>query len=230
MSIRDPSGRHMGGDEPFEELERVLDTRVRSETIAVDCLDDDTIAALTDGTLAPERRAAVLPHVASCARCRALVASVARAVADPAVARELSIDSRGRRVFRIAVPLAAAAVVLLLLSSPWDDRGGGSGHRGPPPPPATVPNPQSPLGTVAAVDELRWSAVAGADRYRVTLFDAAGRVVYEAEGLDTVAALPDSITLVAGATYLWKADARTGFGRWTASPLVAFSIAGGRGP
>jgi hypothetical protein len=185
-------------------------------------LDDDTIAALAEGTLAPERRAAVLPHVASCARCRGVVESVARALVDPAVARELSIDSRGRRVIRIAMPLAAAAVVLLLLSSPWDR---GSGHRGPPPPPATVPVPRSPLGTVAAVDELRWSAVAGADRYRVTLFDAAGRVLYETEGLDTVAALPDSITLVPGATYLWKADARTGFDRWTASPLVEFSIA-----
>jgi hypothetical protein len=191
--------------------------------LTVECLDDDTIAALAEGTLAPERRAAVLPHVASCARCRLAVASVARALADPAVARELSIDSRGRRVYRIALPLAAAAVVLLLLSSPADDRG--PGHRGPPPPPATVPIPRSPLGTFAAVDALQWSSVAGADRYRVTLFDATGRVVYEAERSDTFAALPDSIALEPGATYLWKADARTGFDRWTASPLVEFSIA-----
>ena len=206
----------------------MLDTRVRSETLTAECLDDDTIGALADGTLAPEHRAAALHHIASCARCRAVVASVARALVDPAVTHELSAESHSRRMFRIAVPLAAAAVLLLLLWSPVDDRG--SGHRGPPPPPATVPSPRSPLGTVAAVDELRWSAVAGADRYRVTLFDAAGRVVYEAEGLDTVATLPDSITLVPGARYLWKADARTGFDRWTASPLVEFSIAGARGP
>src|SRR2546425_8957790 len=42
-------------------------------------------------------------------------------------------------------------------------------HRGPPPPPpATTPIPRSPVGAVAAVNALRWSPVAGADRYRVT--------------------------------------------------------------
>lgn len=226
MSIRDSSGRLMGGNEPFEELQDVLETRVRSETLTAECLDDDTIAAMAEGTLVAELRAAALPHLASCARCRAAVASVGRALADPAVTSELAPPGRRRRVYRIALPLAAAAVLLLLLGSPADDRG--PVHRGPPPPTATAPIPRSPLGTVAVVDELHWSPVTGADRYRVTLFDAAGRVLYEKEVADTVAALPDSVTLVPGQPYLWKADARTGFDRWVTSPFVEFSIAGAR--
>lgn len=211
-------------DESFEELKRVLDTRVRSETPTPDCLQDDLIAAVADGSLAPDARAAVLPHVASCSRCREAVASVARALADPAVARELAASPTGRRWYRIAVPLAAAAVLLLLLASPGADRS--PGHRGPPPPPSsTTPVPRSPLGLVAAVRDLRWSPVAGADRYRVTVFDATGGVVYAAEAPDTVIALPDSVTLVPGTAYLWKVDARTGFDRWATSELTEFRVA-----
>ena len=214
-------------DEPFEELRRVLDTRVRSETLTPDCLPDDVIAALADGSLAPEVRGSVLPHVASCARCRGAVASLARALADPAVAREISVSSGRRRGYRITVPLAAAAVLLLLLSSPAGERS--PAHRGPPPPPpATTPVPRSPLGAVAAVDDLRWSPVAGADRYRVTVFDATGRVMYASEVSDTVALFPDSVPLVPGASYLWKVDGRTGFDRWAASELAEFKVAGPR--
>ena len=227
MSSPDPQGRLMMPDESFEELWRVLDTRVRSETQTPDCLSDDMIAALADGSLTPKLRADILPHVGSCPRCRAAVASVARALADPTVARELSVSARGRRWYRLALPLAAAAVLLLLLSSPGDDRL--PVHRGsPPPPPATTPIPRSPVGAVAAVNELRWSPVAGADRYRVTVFDATGRVIYATEGSDTMVTFPDSVPLSAGAPYLWKVDARIGFDRWAGSVLAEFKVAGPR--
>ena len=88
-----------------------------------------------------------------------------------------------------------------------------------------TPVPRSPVGAVAAVNDLRWSRVAGADRYRVTVFDATGGVVYAAEVLDTVVAFPDSVALVPGDSYLWKVDARIGFDRWAASELAEFSIA-----
>jgi hypothetical protein len=73
---------------------------------------------------------------------------------------------------------------------------------------------------------LRWSAAAGADRYRVTLFDADGRVLYETEVGETVAPLPDSVAPGPGRPYLWKVEARTGFDRWSASDLVEFTVAG----
>lgn len=218
----------MMAEEPFEELRRVLDTRVRSESPTAACVDDDTIAALAAGTLSSEQRAGVLPHVASCARCHALLASVARALADDGVAREVrAIDNAGwRRVSRIVLPLAAAAVLLLLV---WprglDD--GGPGHRGPAIIVATAPVPISPVGAVAEAARLQWAAVPGADRYRVTLFDAGGGVLYETQLPDTVAALPDSIALAPGRPYLWKVEARTGVDRWAGSDLVEFSIAGG---
>ena len=226
MSSRDPGDRLMRSDELPEELLRVLDTRVPSDTVTADCLPDDVIAALADGSLAPDARAAVLPHVATCSRCRSAVASIARALADPAVARELSSSPSRRRWYRIAVPLAAAAALLLLLVSPGaDDQS--STHRGsPPPPPATTPVPRSPVGAVASVDYLRWSPIAGADRYRVTVFDATGSVVYAADVRDTLVAFPDSIALLPGGSYLWKVDARTGFDRWAASELVEFKVAG----
>jgi len=78
------------------------------------------------------------------------------------------------------------------------------------------------------VHELRWSAVAGADRYRVTVFDATGGVVYAAEASDTVVAFPDSVSLTPGASYLWKVDARTSFDRWAASDLAEFRVAESR--
>ncbi len=195
-----------------------------------DCLDEHTVAALADGTLDAAARSRALPHVATCALCRRAVASVAEALADGPITHEIEIvEGRRRRggpLVRIAVPLAAAATVLLLLWSPADDRS--PGHRGPPPPPATTPILRSPVGAVSAAKELRWSHVAGADRYRVTVFDATGGVVLAADVSDTVVAFPDSIVLVPDVSYLWKVDARTGFDRWATSELTEFRIAGPR--
>jgi len=81
---------------------------------------------------------------------------------------------------------------------------------------------------VAAVNELRWSPVAGADRYRVTVFDATGRVMYATEVSDTVVLFPNSVALVSGASYLWKVDARIGFDRWAVSALTEFRVAESR--
>ena len=217
--------------DPFDLLRQALPARVRPAAPTPDCLDDDTLAALAAGILATTARAAALPHVAGCPRCRGIVASVARALADPAVRREVaSVEGAGRRRFyRIAVPLAAAAVLLLVLALPRRTDDGGPSHRGPPPT-ATAPVPIAPIGVVASASSLQWTAVAGADRYRVTLSDASGRVVYERQVGDTVVALPDSIRLVAGRSYVWLVEARTGFDRWSTSQLVEFSIAGAATP
>jgi len=217
----------------FDHLERLRGLFHTGETPIAkpDCLDEHTLAALADGTLAADARSRALAHVATCPLCRRAVASVAEALAAGPITHEIEIvEGRRRRlgpILRIAAPLAVAATVLLILWSPADDRA--PGHRGPPPPPpAATPVPRSPIGTVAAVNALRWSPVAGADRYRVTVFDATGGVVFATEAPNTVVAFPDSIALVPGASYLWKVDARTGFDRWAASELAAFSIAGPR--
>lgn len=194
------------------------------------CLDDDTVAALVDGSLDASARAEALPHLAACPRCRATVASVAAALGDPAVAREIRVVTglTGRRLRRLAIPAAAAAAVILLLSWPPATEHPQYAHRAPTITAAPAPAPVSPMGAVASVPVLRWAAVDGADRYRVTVFDADGTTLYDTELADIVAAVPDTVRLLPGRTYLWKVEARTDFDRWVGSELVEFSIAGAR--
>jgi anti-sigma factor RsiW len=192
------------------------------------CPDADTLGALADGSLADPIRASVLPHLASCSRCRATVASIARLLADPAVAREMGSRRTAtpiRRWLPLAIPMAAAALLLVVLDplgvsppAPGDSHRASTIEHG------AIPDAILPVGDVMSVRELRWGAVAGADRYRLTVFAPDGQVVYEVESNEAVASLPDSITLVPGRTYLWKVEARVGFDRWVSSPLVQFSL------
>jgi hypothetical protein len=208
-------------------LAQVRAVRPGGEGVATqDCLDAAAIAAMVDGTLEAERRSAAVAHLAVCERCRKAVASVARALADPEVAREARrAEAPGRprvRFTRVALGVAAAAAIVLFvwprqLQEP-------SPHRAPPITAAPAPEAVYPVGPVAEARSLRWTSVAGADRYRVTLFDATGSVRYEADLVDTVVALPDSVLPASGGTYWWKVDARVGFDRWATSKLIEFSI------
>jgi hypothetical protein len=190
-----------------------------------DCLDDDLIASLVDGTIDPAQRAATLPHLASCARCRGAVASIARTVSNPDVvrARRSAFETWRPVVYRIALPIAAAVIVVVLVR-PGRDQEAADRHRAPTIEAAPAPRAVFPVETVDSVPELRWTSVAGADRYRVSLFDAGGQVLYERQMADTFAILPDSIAMRSGTLYLWKVEARTGFDRWTASVLQRFTL------
>lgn len=192
------------------------------------CLDPDTLGALADGSLDDARRASAFSHLASCAHCCATVASIARLLADPAVAREVESVGAGKPIRRWlpwAAALAAAALLVLALGPlGMSRRAPGELHRATPIETASIPEAVHPIGDVTAVRELRWEPVTGADRYRVTLFASSGEVVYEAEAVDPVTTLPDSVALPAGADYLWKVEARVGFDRWVSSPLVPFSL------
>jgi hypothetical protein len=214
--------------DPLDLLRHRLDASTRETP---ECLDDATLAALADGALDAAARAAVLPHLATCPRCRGVVASVARSFGDSGIAREVAaLEGRSRgRLFRIGLPAAAAAILLAVALPRWVEEMRG-GHRGRPVPGAFAPRPIAPVGTVADVAALRWTAVAGANRYRVTLFDDAGRVLYETQLADTVVTLPDSVTLAPGRPYLWMVEARVGWDRWSASDLIRFSIASGVRP
>jgi len=193
-----------------------------------DCLDEEIIAAVVDGTLDPAARGGATRHLASCARCRRAVASVIHSLDDPSVSREIAALEHGRprRLSRVALPLAAAAALVLFLAWPRTADDDPSRHRAPTITSAAAPVPLAPVAAVAEARMLRWSAVPGADRYHVTLFDAAGRVRYEAQLADTTAALPDSVTLVPGQSYLWSVEARIGWDRWSSSPLTEFSVVG----
>ena len=214
----------MTDPEPTELLRHRLESPARETP---DCLDDATLAAVAEGSLAAAARGAALRHVATCARCRGIVGSVARSLADPTVARQVAALEGGaaRRWWVIGLPAAAAAIVLVLALPRWVDDVSGR-HRGPPEGGTQQPRPLAPVGTVARAANLQWSSVAHADRYRVVLFDAGGRVLYETQVADTAAALPDTVRLVPGQSYLWKVEARVRPDRWAESDLVRFSVAG----
>lgn len=214
--------------DPLDLVRHTLRAQARAGVPTPECLDDGALAALADGTLDAETRGAVLPHLADCPCCRAAVASVARALADASVAREVgAVEGGRRRFYRVALPVAAAAALLLVLAWPRGLQDGGPPHRAPPITAAAVPVPLSPIGAVAEAGVLRWTSVAGADRYRITLSDAGGRLLFETLLADTVAVLPDSLVLVPARSYVWMVEARTGFDRWSTSHLVEFSIVGG---
>jgi hypothetical protein len=200
------------------------------------CLDADVLAACAAGTLPAELRPAALGHLAECRDCRLTMASLARALESPAVRAELASLPDGRAArgddrLRFALPAAAAAAAVLFVAL-WT--GGGPppepAHRAPAITAADNPEPISPLGAARRVDALRWSAVPGVDRYRVTLFDAVGQMLFEADLQDTLVLLPDTIGLLPGRAYFWKVEARTGWDRWSASPLLEFSVDQGREP
>jgi len=187
------------------------------------CLSEAAVAAFVDGQSAGAAREATVAHLAGCARCRAMVASVARLAAAEGVALEAPAAQPLWRRWQVPVA-AAAALLLVVLTWPRGNDQIGTGHRAPTITAAAAPVPLAPVAAVAEARVLRWSAVPGADRYHVTLFDAGGRVRYESQLADTVATLPDSIALVPGQPYLWSVEARIGWDRWTTSPLTAFSV------
>ena len=202
--------------------------RLRAEPGATsptaECFDDETIAALAEGSLDAAARDLAMAHLAGCARCRRAVSSVARALMDPAVSREVRATARPRlRLLTIASGVAAAAIVIFV-AFPWRSVDEASTHRAPTITAAASPVLTAPVGVVANARTLRWTEVAGADRYRVTLFDATGGVVYETQTSDTVAELPSSVSVQRGSSYFWKVEARTGFNRWSSSDLVGFSV------
>lgn len=207
-------------------------TAPRPGPAGLDCLDEETLAAAIDGALDPVRRAAVTAHLSTCARCRSAVAGVSRLMTDDAVAAEAAaVDRpRPRRRWHVPLGLAAAAALVLLLVWPRAVNDDGSVHRDPTITAGSAPIPLAPIGTVADGRRLQWRAVAGADRYRLTLFDAQGRVLYESQFADTAVTLPDSVALIPGQAHLWKVEARTGWDRWAASALVEFRVAAGARP
>lgn len=195
------------------------------------CLDDASATALAEGTPDPVTRAAMISHLATCSRCRGTVASVTRALGDPIVARAVSEAEGGRpRTWRLALPAAVAAALLLVFTWPRPAEDASGAHRERAMTSAPAPVLESPVGTVAGAAILQWSAVSGADQYRVTMYDTRSHVLFETELADTVATLPDSIRLAPGETYLWKVEARTGWDRWSASELAEFRIARGGQP
>jgi hypothetical protein len=186
--------------------------------------------ALADPDVAAEIRAAAATGPSRVHRIARIALPLAAAAALLLVVRLPGVDDGGPPINQlppVTVPVPGTSAPTPA-PSPRTGDPTAPAHRAPPITAAVAPNPTAPVGAVADARALRWDAVPGADRYRVTLFDAEGVVLYETELPGTRAPLPDAVVLASGRTYYWRVEARTGFDRWAASDLIGFSIAAGR--
>jgi hypothetical protein len=181
-------------------------------------LGEARIARLLDGDFSGAERQAAEAHLADCPACRRELAEV-RAILRSAPER--------RRVVPRRIVAAAAAAALLFFVWPWADRAPEEPlpHRDPALTTTLAPHAVRPLGTVGDTRVLEWTSVAGALRYRITLFDAEGDALWQSVQPDTVAAVPDSVPLPP-AVYYWQVKAEASPGRWVESELIPFTIMG----
>ena len=129
------------------------------------------------------------------------------------------------RVLRVAagIALAAAAALAVVLITPELRQDlGFDGHRGE----SVVPQPRpiAPRGPIAKLDLVRWYALPGSERYRVSVFDKEGRIIWEGETTDTILRVPELGELQINAPYYWRLEARVGWNRWVGSELVRFQL------
>jgi hypothetical protein len=192
--------------------------------------EDHLVAFLGHELLADEQREVEL-HLARCAECRDELVAVTEILQPDGsewTDRQSQTNLPARKIpWRVLAPVAAAAAaVILMVAGPWNPGGTDDApqHRDTPAQSSLVPTPVAPLGTVSAVEQLVWRGVDGADRYRLTLYDSEGEVLWKATTPDTVLDLPESVVLNAGSRYLWRLEARVGWDMWEASELIDFKI------
>jgi hypothetical protein len=185
-------------------------------------LSADQLVAFLGHELGTEARRDAELHLARCAECRDELVAVTE------ILQPQRTDRSQRKIpWRVLAPVAAAAAaVFLMVAGPWAPGSTDEApqHRDPPAQASIVPTPVAPLGSVSAVEKLVWRGVDGADRYRLTLFDAEGEVLWKATTVDTVIDLPESVGLNPGSRYLWRLEARVGWDMWEASELIDFEI------
>ena len=156
-------------------------------------------------------------HLAQCPTCR-------RELID---AREILTNPRRFR-WRVLGPVAAAVAAGLLLIS-WPQDPTVPNHRGTPTEVLAAPTPLSPLGAVPVADSFLWQDVPGADRYRLTIFDSRGTVLWKHVTDQSSVSVPDSLVFTVGEQYLWRVEARVGWDVWESSRLVEVRFTGGDG-
>lgn len=168
-------------------------------------------------------------HYLTCIRCQTelrMAAAIRDALPDMEAAASSAVappwwHSRRAKVGGVAAAIAAVFAGLVLLPPALRES---AQHRDTVPEATAPPAVEAPNGEVESVDEFRWTAVAGADLYRVTLYDVAGEVISMIETRETHIALPDSVRLEPGELYLWQVSARVDWDRWLSSGLVRFTV------
>lgn len=184
-------------------------------------LPPGTIAAYVDGVLDAGARTEADRHLAACAACRAELVALSDLIVDLPSARRT-------RTWRVAGGvLAAAGIVGLVLVSQG---------RAPTPSAATERTTSLSAATIEIVQpaengtaspagdgSIVWHAVEPRATYRVTVTDSTGATRWTAETSDTVAVVPPSARLEAGARFYLYVDAQRADGWSLQSGPRAFS-------
>jgi len=164
-----------------------------------------TITAYVDNTLDDDAQVAADRHLAICADCRAELAEVSGLVVAMPTAR------RSRSWGVVGGVLAAAGLVGVLFLSPSPTSGpAATTERTTAPSASTLEIVQPAANGPFAVGQdaaIVWRAVEPRATYRVTVTDTTGATRWTTETSDTVAALPASVRLEAGARYFLYVDA-----------------------
>ena len=175
---------------------------------------DTEIAAYLDRTLGADQRDRVEDHLAACQDCRQHLLET----------KELLDRVRRPRKLLVGGALAAAAAIVFVIVRPNPDaidrallRNDG----------AAVPvAAYGPMGTAARAGlRFVWSAVPGAESYRLTVSGEDARTVWSSSGTDTLSALPDSVVLRPNERYHWVADALLTDGSTRSTGLREFDVA-----
>jgi hypothetical protein len=178
--------------------------------------DDVLTASYLDGSLDPQSRDRFEAHLSQCDLCRDGV-TLLRSAGDaaPEVPAELLRRARGAPARRGGFPrggwllgLAASLLVVVALAVL---RFGSNAPEGPSPvrgeaPAFTGLSPSNGAQVPATRLVFIWSPVDGADRYELSLFDAAGRKVGQvtARREATSAPWPEDASPPAPGSYVWK--------------------------
>jgi hypothetical protein len=180
------------------------------------------IADLVDGTLAVAERAEVERHLANCDDCRDEVAVCAQLVASAPVA------PKRRIAWRIVVPLAAGILFAIVLRRPdgakrldiESERGTPStGTR------ITLVAPAPDAAISAGAPRFVWRPIEGSTGYRIVIKDASGTLIWTGDVADTSIAIPDTLRLRPGQSYVWRVDGQRTDGTTASSPETVFRVA-----
>ena len=204
---------------------------VRTVNPLPDCLDEESIAALAEGNIAPPDSAAAVAHLVACARCREELASVARLVDAPEVKFEIERlaghprAGRRRHLGRIFMLVGALAAGLLIMLLPESSRFAKRLYREESVTGSAAPRLVAPVGEMTGSDAFRWTSVPRADQYQITIFAPDGSVITEAKTRDTAIVLPQLMARVPNDTILWRVAAHVGWeDRWTSSELEMLAV------
>jgi len=194
------------------------------------CLDDESVAAIAEGSIDLASEPPLRAHLLDCPRCRREVAAVARMLDAPDVRQEAEALRRGRRHWRrlaglVIVGGAVAAALLVVIDRAWTSKVAERSYREESVTGSAAPRLVAPLGGASSLDVLRWTSVPRADRYRIILFARDGSVIWEAVTRDTAVATPDFVRNVPNDTILWRVAAHVGWeDRWTTSELAMLAV------